>query len=368
MNIIDHIKNYSELTLFYLFQIVLPKVSHQNNSLLLINTGEIGDLVISSILLENSDIFSDYIKVQFLIKEQYLELFQDYNGKVEFIGYNYHKYKYSFFYKFKFLSKLRKEGFNICIHLTAARGILNEEITHLVGASEIIALNSFWEYLGKHLGRYFDRKYTIIIARDILNEYDKHFELMKYLGSNDSKVVFNNGITFDEKESSEYAKFEDFKEAIVIAPFSSLMNRNWKHEYFFEIIKRLRIKHKIVLLGSKNQKKKLENLYENDANIKVLAGKLKLNEIPSFIKNTKLYIGLDSGITHIALKMGIPLVAIIGGGEFGRFFPYKESEEVKFLYHSMDCFLCHWECSKDQMFCLTEITPQDVIKEINKLL
>ena len=34
------------------------------------------------------------------------------------------------------------------------------------------------------------------------------------------------------------------------------------------------------------------------------------------------------------------------------FFPYKENEMKKFLYHDLDCFLCHWKCSKSEMFCI----------------
>lgn len=368
MNFISYTKNYTELILFFILKFFLPKIYKRNNSFLLINTGEIGDLLVSSVLLENPEILKNYDKIQFLIKEQYLELFKNYNGKVEFIGYNYKKYKFSIIYKFKLLSKLREEGFEKCIHLTAARGILNEEITHLVGAKETITLNSFWEYLGHSLGKYFDTKYSKIIASDTLNEYEKHFELMRYLVEDSSKIVFNNGVVFDEDNSSKIKKNADYAEAIVIAPFSSLMNREWKREYYFEIINKLKKNHKIVLLGAKNQKKDLEQLKNKDENIKVLAGELKLFEIPFLLKKAKLFIGQDSGLTHIALKIGTPLIAIIGGGEFGRFFPYMESGIVKYLYSKMDCFLCHWECRKDEMFCLTNVTSRLLLNAVEKIL
>ncbi len=368
MNFIDHIKNYFEFLIYVTLKFILPNYPYKEKTLLLINTGLIGDLVVSSVLLENHTIFNKYDKVQFLIKKQYLELFKNYSGKVEFIGYNYYKYKFSLAYKYKFLSKLRAEGFDKCIHLTAARGILNEEITHLVGAKETIALNSFWEYLGNNLGKYFDNKYFKIIASSILNEYEKHFELIKYLDKNSSEIIFNNGITFNEKDSSNFEKFAEYENAIVIAPFSSLQNREWKKEYYFETIEKLKTKNKIILLGAKNQKKDLEELKNDDERVIVLAGKLKLSEIPLLLKQAKLFIGQDSGITHIAFKMGTRIIAIIGGGEFGRFFPYKESEKVKFLYSKMDCFLCHWECIKDKMFCITDVTPQILLDEVEKIL
>jgi lipopolysaccharide heptosyltransferase I len=369
MSFTDYIKNYFEFLVFWVLKIIFPKPKLIKNSLLFINTGLIGDLVVSSILLENPNILNAYSQIGFVIREQYLELFNNYDGRVEFIGYNYKKYKSSIRYKYKFLSLIRMKGFRKCVHLTAARGILNEEMTHLIGAKEVIALNSIWEYLGPKLGKYYDNKYDRIIAKNTLNEYEKHFELMRHLGGNDSKLVFNNGITFNEEDNSSNKKFKDCKEAIVIAPFSSLMNRDWKKEYYSEIVKRLKEKYKIILLGSKSQKKDLEELCHEDVNVKILAGELNLYEIPLLLKRAKFYIGLDSGITHMALKVGIPLIAIIGGGEFGRFFPYKESKNVKYLYYKMDCFLCHWKCRKKEMFCMTEITVDDVILGVeNRLL
>ena len=103
-------------------------------------------------------------------------------------------------------------------------------------------------------------------------------------------------------------------------------------------------------------------------NVTILAGELELYEIPFLVKYAKLFIGQDSGLTHIAFKLGVPLIAIIGGGEFGRFFPYRESEKVRFLYSKMDCFLCHWECKKKEMFCMTDIAPNILLNEANKLL
>ncbi|MBU0475050.1 MAG: glycosyltransferase family 9 protein, partial [Bacteroidetes bacterium] len=361
-------KNHIELIVYFVLRISLPKSKMQNHTLLLINTGFIGDLVVSTVLIENQDIFSNYEKVQFLIKEQYLDLFSNYEGKIEFIGYNYKKYKFSLIYKFEFLSKLRREGFEKCIHLTAARGILNEEITHLVGAKEVITLNSFWEYLGKNLGKYFDGKYSKIVANNTLNEYEKHSELLQYLGGDGYKNIFNKGITFNEENIDKIEKHIDFTDAIVIAPFSSLMNREWKKEYYFEVVCKLKDIYQVVLIGTKNQKKDLEELKNRDENVWVLAGELKLHEIPILLKRARLFIGQDSGLTHIALKMGTPLIALIGGGEFGRFFPFMESEKVKYLYSQMDCFLCHWVCRKEEMFCMTDITPKILLDEVEKVI
>ncbi len=366
MNLIRHIKNISEFVIFLFLKFTLPKANVQKKSLLLINTGLIGDLIVSTILLENSEIFKNFEKVHFLIKNQYLDLFKDYSGKVSVIGYSYENYKYSFFAKYRTLVKLRREGYETCINLTAARGILNEEMTHLVGAKEIITLNSFMKYLGNNIGKYFDSKYSTILAKNILNEYDKHIELIHFLSTKNQNIIFNQNIVFPRKIISP--KLQSLENSIIIAPFTSVMNRDWKKDNFSELINNLKTKNRIVLLGSKNQLDQLKVLSGNDKNITILAGELNLNELPILIKEAKLFIGLDSGLTHIALKMDCPLVAIIGGGEFGRFFPYKESRRVKYLYSNMDCFLCHWECTKKEKYCVSDVSLDTVLKEANNML
>jgi ADP-heptose:LPS heptosyltransferase len=364
----NYIKNYLEFGLFIFLKRIFPKNNTNTRILLLINTGYIGDLVVSSVLLENPQIFNGYKKVKFLVREEYLTLFSKYMGNVEFIGYNYKKYKYSLIYKIKHLMKLRKEGVETCINLTAARGILNEEITHLSGAKRTLALNSSDIYLGKKLVRYFNHQYTDIIAKEVLNEYDKHFELMKYLVRENNNFSFNRGITFNEVYFSKISKFNKYIPFVVIAPYSSEGNRDWKEEYFIKVIDYLRKNNRIILIGSSLQKKKLLELKGEKERVDVLAGDLELFEIPILLKKAKLFIGLDSGATHMALKVGTPLLAIIGGGEFGRFLPYRESEKAKYLYHRMDCFLCHWKCDKKEEFCLTNINSKYVIRIINKFL
>ncbi|MBU2493703.1 MAG: glycosyltransferase family 9 protein [Bacteroidetes bacterium] len=364
MKVKNHIKNYCEFLLFLLLKRVLPIYKKNENSLLFINTGEIGDLVVSSVLLENIELFNNYKKIRFLIKDEYLELFENYKGEAEFIGYTHKRYRFSIIYKIKLLKMLRTEGFHTVIHLSAARGILNEELTFLTCGVKTFTLNSYRFYLGEYLANYFDKMYTSIIGADIINEYEKHIRLIKHLSDNENALIkFNNSVTFNENN----IKLIPDPKSIVIAPFSLLSNRDWSFEYFKNLISILSEKYKIVLLGSKDQGKKLSGLTDNK-DITIYAGSLKLCEIPLVIKTAGLFIGLDSGLTHIALKMNVPLIAIIGGGEHGRFFPYKESENVRYLYHQMDCFLCHWQCSKSEMFCLTEIKPEKVINAVYEML
>lgn len=361
--------NSIEYLLFYLIKSFFYKYTSANNnkSLLFINSGQIGDLVISSMILENDHSLNNYFNIFFLIKDEYIPLFSDYKGRVRIVGYNYKKYKYSIIYKIKLLKTLQKENFGKCFNLSAARGILNDEMALLSGAKEIYCLNSGWRYLKKFFGKKMDSLYTGIIGNDQVNEYDKHKVVISFLRKEKVKKIniFNENVFNEtplESISNEVMKFD--KNYITIAPFTSIGLRNWN---FKELINVLSNDHNIFLLGSEDQRSEINKLITNK-NVVNLAGTIKLNEIASILSSSKLFIGLDSGVTHIAVKIIVPTVAIIGGGMYGRFFPYDGFENVYYLFHKLDCFGCEWRCKYDKPYCITNIQLDEVLEAVNSLL
>lgn len=364
------IKIFFEYCLFrILLQLNRKRQKCKQKNLLLINSGQIGDLLISSLLLENPDILIEYDKVIFLIKNEYLELFRDYNGPIEVKGYDYFKYKYNIIYKIRLLHNLMDIGFNKSINLSAARGILNDEITLLVNAEESYSLNSNLKYLGDFWGNKLNSYYKNILTRDIINEYDKHLELLKFLNKGTSKApnVFNKYLFNTNKKIKFNVDFQNQK-LISIAPFSSSGDRDWEQNNFEQLIQKLNDHYHIVLIGSGHQKEKLLRIKSNYTNISVMAGELQLNELSTLIMKCDLFIGLDSGLSHMALKLNTPMIAIIGGGQFNRFFPWGSSKYSIYLYHKLDCFGCEWECIKDKPYCHANITVDQVYQTAIKLL
>ena len=153
-----YIKSLIDLFILVILRLLLKPFFAKSNNILFINTGQIGDLIVSSIILENDIVFEGKGEIVFVVKDQYLQLFKNYNGKVKILGYNYIKYKYSLLYKYKFLMNLRHIGFKKCYNLTTARGILNDQMALLSGAEEIYCLNSNWKYLTNFFGKKLDKK------------------------------------------------------------------------------------------------------------------------------------------------------------------------------------------------------------------
>lgn len=358
-NIHIYINNFIAFLIFSVLNLFLRKREYEySKSILFINSGQIGDLLVSSILLENEDHFDNFNSLYFLIKDEYLELFENYKGRFKIIGYNPYLYKYFIPYKLKLLFFLRKKNFYKCINLTSARGIINDELSILAGAKEVFCLNSNWKYLKKLFGERMERHYTGILSKNKFNEYDKHIELLKIFKNNNA-ISFNSNFLFSiEGIKLNYVDRSD----ILIAPFSSVGNRDWSIENYKRLISLFNKDLKIILLGNKKQKLDLELIANRLENVEVFAGKIKISEIALFMMKTRIFIGNDSGLSHIALKQGIPMIVILGGGQYGRFLPYKfyNSNQQFFLSYPLDCYGCEWRCILKEKECITKITVEDV--------
>ena len=365
-----YINNTIALIIYNVLKLIIKKKKNkQNDSLLFINTGQIGDLMVSSMILDNDNIF-DASKIYFLIKEKYLELFNDYHGKVNIVGYNYLKYKWSIFYKLKFLKYLHSLNLSKCYNVTSARGILNDEMSLLSGAGEVYCLNSNWRYLKKAFGNIMDREYDGVLCEDKTNEYDKHIELLNHFKQRED-INFKNKKVFNILRSPKLLSNENLNDDdyITVAPLPSDMKRSWGINNFKELCKELTKSFKIVLLGSENDREILDIISESNKKIINSAGILKIFEVPSVISKSRLFIGNDSGLTHIALKLDVSVIAIIGGCNYGKFFPFgEENPDVVYHYDKMDCFGCEWKCIYNERLCLTNVTLEDVLLSSNKLL
>lgn len=79
-----------------------------------------------------------------------------------------------------------------------------------------------------------------------------------------------------------------------------------------------------------------------------LAGKTDLAGFIALIVHAQWVLCNDSAAGHIAAAYGVPSVVVLGGGDFGRCYPYPENAPVKrrpvCVWHDMPCFGCNWIC------------------------
>jgi ADP-heptose:LPS heptosyltransferase len=133
----------------------------------------------------------------------------------------------------------------------------------------------------------------------------------------------------------------------VVASLSAKLNPEW------------------VLVGGKGEKVPQDLRLVLPAKVRDLRGQTTLEELAQEIAQAELYLGVDTGPAHLALALGKPTVVVLGGGDYGRFFPYGKARVVT---RQMDCFQCHWECRYDRALCLHDISPPEIVKAVEEAL
>ncbi|MCX6163629.1 MAG: hypothetical protein NTU73_02010 [Ignavibacteriae bacterium] len=363
-------KNIISLINFFFLKLFFVKRNiPENKNIIFYNSEKIGDIMVSSMILENDDFFPKDVKIYFLIKENYYHLLENCKGKVQIITYNYKFYKWFLPYRFLLLSKLRKLKVDKFYNLTPARGMLNDEMSLLSEANKIFALNKDKKYLKNLIGKVMDRYYDEILFTDKKNEYVKIEELLRSFIIDEREIYFDNKKTFKISGSNNLIDGGLVKknEYIIIAPLSTDLERTWGINNFIKLGNELSKSNKIVLVGSPREKNILEKIKNNNENIIVDTSSLK--DLPDIIFHCRLFIGGDSGLTHIALKLGKPLLAILDGGFFNRYFPYRtENKNNNYIYHMMDCFECGFDCIYEKKYCLENISFKDVLNKTNQIL
>jgi ADP-heptose:LPS heptosyltransferase len=91
----------------------------------------------------------------------------------------------------------------------------------------------------------------------------------------------------------------------------------------------------------------------------------------------RLFIGIDSGPMHLASCAAIPILAIMGPGEYPRFAPYNYEDESQCIVirKDIDCSPCKQDlssqkCSNGEKTCrgLLKLAPRDIVNHALRLL
>ncbi len=356
-NFVRQVKNIFLMSLTKLLRLVVKKRHIQTNDILIISTAGLGDIFFYLPFAVSLSINIKGVKVYLLVREQFKDIQTFLPKNIEILSWNKVRYVWDIKYRIQFLNKLRNNGFAEVYNLTPDRGMLDEEITELCGARVRVTFSDKSIFQSKFNNLVTQKKYQQIIHAKSKNEYEKCTELLKHK----SLPIINlrksiNGIASNEN-SNEY---------ICVSPLPSVLNRSYPIENMRFILDDISKKYRIILLGEMKQRDLIDCLV-NNSNIINTAGELRLGEIPELIKNAKLFIGLDSGLSHIAYAVGANAVIIMGGGDITRCSP-KPKKNFRIIQRNLNCFDCRWNCIYQEKICLTEISPEQVILQIWNLI
>ncbi|MBI2564796.1 glycosyltransferase family 9 protein [Candidatus Woesearchaeota archaeon] len=193
-----------------------------------------------------------------------------------------------------------------------------------------------------------ENKNTTQLAGEDIQKFLKHFKLQ----NNKSRII---GICTGTAESAS-------------------KTRLWP--YFPELIKKLESYGKIVLVGTKQEKQKIQEIIDNSrAKAINAAGMFSTKELFSFIKMCNIFISIDTGPMHIAAAQGIPTIGLFGPNTPILWRPYNNKSIA--LYKNLECSPCinntkpcFPDCLRktEKYKCMHDITVDEVMNAIIRLM
>jgi heptosyltransferase-2/heptosyltransferase-3 len=100
-----------------------------------------------------------------------------------------------------------------------------------------------------------------------------------------------------------------------VNPESTLLSKRWPAERFGELASDLVQRHdaSIVVVGSESDRSATQATIDfTDAHVTDLAEQLSVSELAAVCERSQLYVGNDSGMSHLAAAVGTPTVTIFG--------------------------------------------------------
>ncbi len=147
-------------------------------------------------------------------------------------------------------------------------------------------------------------------------------------------------------------------------------SRRWPVEKWADLICRQDAADKVVLLGNREDAacgRAVEALVgDRGAQVINLCGATSLTELAACLTRCVACVSNDSAGLHMAVAADIPTVGLLGGYHFGRFYPWGNEARHRLAHVQMNCYHCNAVCRYGDFRCVSGITVDDVLKELNQ--
>lgn len=360
------------------FGILLSGLDKKRNKcfkrIFIIRTDAIGDFILFLPSLRYIRIKYPEYFIMLVLQDRVSELAANSPYIDEVIPFNQLKYRRNLIYKMKFLFRLRKKSYEVCLNPQFSREHIGNEICLWIRAQEKIAFfNDPFDLYDKNgcYTKLIHHHFEPYIHEYIRNQYFLNQLDIETSGYYPEICLSTEENKYAEKFLSEYNL--SYKKVIAICPGKLTTYNGWKPENFLLLMKKLKNKFgntMFLIMGSSAEKNLLK--YQDDAILNEcsinLCGATTLRKLASLFSKCDLIIGNDSGPIHIAIAVAANSVAILGGGHFGRFMPYGDFKKNIFVFKKMDCFNCNWKCKFLENLCITEISVDDVYQKCEAML
>jgi ADP-heptose:LPS heptosyltransferase len=154
---------------------------------------------------------------------------------------------------------------------------------------------------------------------------------------------------------------------VVVHPGAGWEHRRWPAERYAELVGRLLERGAAVAVtGSVGERDLARSVARPDPSCLALAGDLSLVELAALLAGAAAFVGADTGVTHLAVAVGTPVVALFGPGDPSRFGSFRPGDTV--CYHRVACAPCRQVACDDDGACMRAISVDEVADAVAAVL
>jgi ADP-heptose:LPS heptosyltransferase len=159
----------------------------------------------------------------------------------------------------------------------------------------------------------------------------------------------------------------DGRQVLILAPGSGAREKNWPARSFAAVAEWWREQRGgecLVILGPVEEERggfePLVRQYKTARN-------LTLAELAALIARGDLYLGNDSGISHLAAALGIPTLSLFGPSNVKKWRP--QGERVRIINRMLECAPCAIAVMKHcgHRSCLSALEPAEIIQQLQTM-
>ncbi|NWF98010.1 MAG: glycosyltransferase [Nitrospirae bacterium] len=216
------------------------------------------------------------------------------------------------------------------------------------------------------------KQYTKLIKSEGIfkNELERHRDFLKGIDINSTDLKPVIWLTEeDEKYADNFFKIRNIvpEKTIILSSCAQFIIKYYQH-YGIALSKICKENDfTVVAVGADHERERNQyNLNMIGARTINLCGQTTIGQTAALVKRSRLSVGADSAINHIACAVGTPNVVVLGGGHFGRFFPYSPLTTV--ICRPMQCYQCNWSCKFPRPYCIQNISSMSLSEAIRETL
>lgn len=334
--------------------------SKEINKILVIKLRGIGDVVLSTIILESLKLNFPNAKIDFLTEKPSNFLLEPLN----FVNNIYLFKKKTFNERIDTFLKIRKQKYDLVLDFYSNPG--TAQITLFSGAK----YRAGFPYKG--------RKYAYNLfgpkERDKYHAADLHLEFLKSIGL---KTVDNPELSFgilpeEQQKADEFRNTSLPKDKLLvgISPSGGWQSKKCPAEVFIKIAKKIKEDYPEVFFlihwgpGDKEDANIIYEALKEDA---VIAPPTSIREMGAFLKICDAVIANDSGPMHICSAVGTPVLGLFGPTSPAFQGPYGANN--LFIHKSdLHCIECNLLVCKYQHECFNDLSVSQVSLKFRDLL